>query len=99
MIVRLTLIAAVMFAVVTPAFAANYVASLQVPATATKLISSERMWSCNGVVCVAGGDASSAAKHICSRLVKEVGPLSGFTAQGKVFAADELAECNASATR
>ena len=98
MTLRFTLTAAVMFAVATPAFAANYVASLRDPAKDTKLVSSERMWSCDGVICVAGGDASSAAKRICSRLVKEVGPLVGFTAQGKVFAAEELAQCNASAT-
>lgn len=97
MSIRLTLAAAALFAIGTPAFASNYVASLQSPAKSAQLVSSERLWSCAGTTCAAGGEATSPAKRICSRLVKEVGPLSAFTAQGKIFAADELAQCNASA--
>ncbi len=99
MTIRLAVAAFALLGVATPALASNYVASLQAPATHAKLVSSDRLWRCDGVTCTADGGASSAAKHICSRLAKEVGPVTGFTAQGKVFAADELAQCNAAAAR
>ena len=95
--IRATLLTAALL-LAAPAFASNYVASLQAPAKASKLISSDRMWSCVGTSCAAGGEATSPAKRICSRLVKEVGPLSAFTAQGRDFSADELTACNASAS-
>lgn len=96
---RLALAAVALFGLATPALASNYIASLQAPAKTAKLVSSDRLWRCDGATCAADGEASSAAKHICSRLAKEVGPLLAFTAQGRVFAADELAQCNAAAAR
>ena len=76
------------------AAASNYQATLSVPAAQSKLISSERIWSCDGLACVAGGEATSAAARICARLAREVGPVASFTAQGRALDAAQLAACN-----
>jgi hypothetical protein len=75
----------------------SYVAELAAPTTAVKLVSSDRLWGCEGVLCAAAGPADSAARHICSRLAKEVGPLKSFAVRGRAFDADQLAACNARA--
>ena len=79
-----------------PAFAAapSYVASFAAPAATAKLVSSERLWSCEGSSCSAGGAATSPAKHICVRIAQEVGAVTAFHAKGKAFSAAELAICN-----
>lgn len=77
--------------------APSYTASLATPAAARQIVSSDRLWSCDGASCHAAGEASSPAKNICSRIAREVGALTGFTARGHVFTADELAACNARA--
>lgn len=81
-----------------PVFAASaapsYVASFAAPTTAAKLVSSERLWSCEGATCLAGGDATSPAKNICVRLAKEVGAVTAFTAKGRTFTDEEVAACN-----
>lgn len=87
--------------VATPVAAADapsYVAELAAPSTSVKLVSSDRLWSCVGVTCAAAGPADSAAKRICSRLAKEIGPLKSFKARGRVFNAEELTACNAKAS-
>ncbi|MCA3254052.1 MAG: hypothetical protein INF91_00370 [Alphaproteobacteria bacterium] len=76
------------------AAAPNYQATLAVPASQSKLVSSERQWSCAGLACVAGGEATSAAARICSRLAREVGPIAAFTANGRALDAGQLAACN-----
>lgn len=83
-----------------PAFAAeapSYVAELAARSDSVKLVSSDRLWSCVGVTCAAAGPADSAAKRICSRLAREIGPLKAFSARGRVFNQQELAACNAKA--
>ncbi len=75
----------------------SYVAELASPSTSTRLVSSEKLWSCQGVLCAAAGPADSAARRICSRLVREVGPLKSFSARGRSFDQTQLAACNASA--
>lgn len=81
-----------------PLFAASaapsYVASFAAPATTAKLVSSERLWSCEGATCLAGGDATSPAKNICVRIAKEVGAVTAFAAKGRDFSAEEVAACN-----
>lgn len=81
-----------------PLFAASaapsYVASFAAPTTTPKLVSSERLWSCEGATCLAGGGATSPAKNICVRLAKEVGAVTAFAAKGRDFTAEEVAACN-----
>lgn len=81
-----------------PVLAANaapaYVASFAAPTATAKLVSSERLWSCAGATCSAGGDATSPAKNICVRIAKEVGAVSAFSARGQEFTAEQVAACN-----
>lgn len=71
-----------------------YSASLATPTSVERVISSDRLWSCNGATCFAGGEATSPAKHICSRLAKQVGAVTTFNAHGRSFSADEITACN-----
>jgi|GEM_PF-1572762 len=81
-----------------PALAAPaYTASLAAPAGVERVVSSDRLWSCSGATCLAGGEATSPARHICSRIAKEVGALTAFAAQGRAFSVEEVAACNARA--
>lgn len=97
--IRQTLVVlAAAFVAQTTAFAApSYTASLAGPATAEKLVSSDRQWSCEGATCFAGGEATSPARHICSRLSKAAGPLTGFAVKGRAFSVEQVAACNAQA--
>ena len=77
--------------------APSYVASLAAPAKVERLVSSDRLWSCSGTTCAAGGEATSPARNICSRIAEEAGLLLSFSARGRSFTAEELARCNARA--
>lgn len=87
-----------MMAINLSAFAASaapsYVASLATPAGVTKFVSSDRLWSCDGATCLAGGAATSPARNICVRLAKEHGAVTAFATKGRSFSAEELAACN-----
>lgn len=89
--------------IATPGFAAaaatSYSVSFAEPAASAPFVSSERQWSCAGVDCRAGGEATSPAKHICARLAKEVGLVTAFSAKGREFSAEEIARCNERAGR
>lgn len=74
--------------------APSYVASFAAPAATAKLVSSERLWNCEGSTCLAGGDATSPAKNICVRIAKEVGAVTAFSAKGRDFTAEQVAACN-----
>jgi hypothetical protein len=95
------LILVVVSASSTIAFAAapSYVASFAGPTDVSRLVSSERLWSCEGATCLAGGAATSPAKHICARLAEDVGAVTAFSVKGRTFTADELAACNERAGR
>ncbi|MFA9201135.1 MAG: hypothetical protein ACEQR8_08105 [Cypionkella sp.] len=70
-----------------------YRAELASPVSPTKSIVSGTVFNCNGTGCAAG-KATSRPAIVCARLVRQVGPVARFTANGKDFAADELARCN-----
>lgn len=80
----------------TPANAAEgpfYRAELAAPAQPGKTIASGQVWSCNETACVSGKGTSRPA-IVCARLVKQVGPVASFVADGKALKADALAKCN-----
>jgi hypothetical protein len=79
------------------AAAPTYVANFVAPATIDRVISSDRLWACQGTMCLAGGEATSPAKHICARLAKEIGAVSAFSFKGRAFTDEQLAACNARA--
>ena len=78
---------------------ASYVASFAAPVSQPKLVSSERLWTCSDSVCTAQGAASSPPQHVCSRLAREMGAMTAFSARGVAFDAEALAACNAYAKR
>ncbi len=80
----------------TIAHAANgpyYRAELSSPAPKGKFVARGVVWSCDGTSC-AGARGTSRPLIMCTSLVREVGELKSFTANGKSLEADELARCN-----
>ncbi|MEQ9661311.1 MAG: hypothetical protein RLN87_02045 [Parasphingopyxis sp.] len=67
----------------------------QAPAQSVNIIRSTP-WVCDGTECTTEG-ARSRPAHECIRLVRELGTAQTFTIDGEALAAEELAECNASA--
>lgn len=65
------------------------------PAKAS-LIAGETMWKCNGGACTAS-KASSRDAIVCEQVVKQVGALSTFSANGTAFDEATLAKCNSRA--
>lgn len=69
------------------------------PATAptkVSMITRSTVWKCDAGVCVAG-KADARDTIVCELLVREVGTLTAFRANGSEFDADALAKCNAKA--
>ena len=66
-----------------------------VPAEA-RLVVRDTVFRCADSGCVAPR-ASSRAEIVCSALVREIGAVSSFSANGRSFGADELAACNRAA--
>lgn len=80
----------------TPAQAGEgpfYRAELAAPAQPGKTVASGQVWNCTDTACVAGKGTSRPA-IVCARLVKQVGPVASFVANGKALEADALAKCN-----
>lgn len=91
--------AALSIAAAVPAVAqtGGYYAATPVAAPAAgKLVTRSTVWHCNGATCLA---AKSATRDnlLCELVVREVGALQAFRANGSDFDADALAKCNARA--
>ena len=78
----------------TAAGGAYYRAELASPATEARFVARDVVWVCKDASCLAG-QGTSRPLIMCSALVKKAGPVTGFTAGGKAFDAEELARCNA----
>jgi hypothetical protein len=68
---------------------------LAAPAEA-RLVVRDTVFRCGHAGCVAPR-GSARAGIVCSALVREVGALRSFSADGRSFGAEELAECNRAA--
>ena len=80
----------------TPAQAAEgayYRAQLSAPAAKTSAVAGGLVWKCAETNCAAPKGTSRPA-IVCARLVKEVGPVSSFIADGKALEGEALARCN-----
>jgi uncharacterized low-complexity protein len=69
------------------------------PATAPSggsIVTRSTVWKCNGGTCTAA-KATSRDAIMCELLVREVGQLTAFRANGADFDADALAKCNTKA--
>lgn len=62
----------------------------------TKAVARDIVWSCDGGSCSAGASTSRAA-IVCAVAVRELGPLTSFSAGSDSFDAAALEKCNAKA--
>lgn len=72
---------------------AFYTAELAAPAAERTNIISGVAWQCQGTACVAG-KSNSRPVVVCQRVVRELGQVTGFTAEGEALDAEDLARCN-----
>lgn len=73
-----------------------YTATLAAPTEATRAIAGGVVWNCAGTDCTAPRGTSRPGV-MCARLVREVGAVSAFVANGEALDAAALERCNASA--
>ena len=74
-----------------------YSATLSSEAAQPRTVAGGVVWSCEGTNCSAPRGTSRPAV-ICGRLVRELGPVASFTANGEAFDAEALTRCNAAAS-
>ncbi|MFM6854702.1 MAG: CC_3452 family protein [Sphingopyxis sp.] len=79
-----------------PRSTAFYNATLSTAATAPRTIAGEIVWNCDGTSYTAGRGTSRPA-IVCARMVRSLGPVTSFTANGRALDAAELTRCNAAA--
>ena len=91
-ILAIALIAVAPAVAATPFFSATPVTA----PTTSSLITRNTMWHCSGGVCTAT-KASGSNATMCELVVKQVGPLSAFSARGETMDGEALAKCNARA--
>lgn len=76
---------------------AFYTATLAAPAEASRAIAGGVVWNCTGSDCSAPRGTSRPAV-MCARLVREVGAVTAFVANGTALDATALERCNAAAS-
>ncbi len=74
-----------------------YSATLSAAPSAPRTVAGGVVWSCEGTSCSAPR-GTSRPSVICGRLVRELGPVASFTANGEALDAEALARCNAAAS-
>jgi len=80
--------------VATPAFAAGQFEAQPVTRAAhERFVAGDNAWRCGEAGCIAARNATRPAL-VCSRLVRAVGPLRSFSADGRPFDAAALEACN-----
>lgn len=62
-----------------------------------RLVSSDLAWTCDAAGCSAPRTGATRDSHVCSRLARDVGPLSAFTVADSAFDDEALARCNRAA--
>ncbi|MBR0552447.1 CC_3452 family protein [Stakelama marina] len=78
------------------ASAAQYRAVPAAQPERTSYVTRDTLWKCTDDACVAGSGRSR-PEVMCERIVKHVGKLTEFTAEGSPLDAKALAKCNARA--
>ena len=76
---------------------AYYRAELASPAPATQIVEKGLLWFCSQQSCSAS-ESNSRDAIVCSALVRKLGPLHAFSADGKAFDERQLADCNSRAS-
>lgn len=72
---------------------AYYTATLAQAAEDNRAVAGGVAWTCAGKTCVANKGASRPSR-VCRGLMREVGEITAFTANGEALAEDKLADCN-----
>lgn len=80
----------------TPAFANGYSAA-PTSAAPESVIAKDVLFKCGADGCVAGRTSGSRPAIVCAALVREIGAVESFSADGAAFDAAALAKCNARA--
>lgn len=75
---------------------AYYTATLGEAAAATRTVAGGLVWNCAGTACTAPRGTSRPV-IVCARLVRELGPVTAFSADGRALESADLERCNASA--
>ena len=73
-----------------------YNATLNTAAVEPRTVAGGVIWTCEGTSCSAPR-GTSRPSVICGRLVRELGPVASFTANGEAFDTEALARCNGTA--
>jgi hypothetical protein len=73
-----------------------YTATLATAVDTQRAVAGSLVWNCTGTTCVAPRGTSRPA-IVCARFVREVGRVTGFTANGEALDAAALERCNAAA--
>jgi len=61
-----------------------------------RIVARDNLWTCTPAGC-SSARSSTRPAIVCSTLVREIGPLTGFSAGGVAFTAEQLEACNARA--
>lgn len=78
-----------------PAAAANYSATLGMPASG-RFITADITWNCGPAACQGATDESRPVV-LCQSLAKHAGRIDSFLVDGRALSESDLASCNASA--
>jgi hypothetical protein len=81
----------------TPAFAAGFQAETGTRPPQVRFVAGDSVWRCTDNACVSGNATSTRPAIVCAALVRQVGALRSFSANGRAFGAEELQACNARA--
>ena len=68
--------------------------TLRAPTTQDHIVFDGAVWRCKADVCRSPQVKSLPPMRSCRRLVRELGPVSGFNYRGVTFSDDEVAACN-----
>jgi hypothetical protein len=80
-----------------PAFAAGFQAETSTRPSQTRLVARDSIWRCTESNCVSTNETSTRPAIVCAALVRQVGALRSFSANGRAFGAEELQACNSRA--
>ena len=70
-----------------------YTATLATAVETQRAVAGSLVWNCNGATCVAPRGTSRPA-IVCARLVREIGTVTAFTANGEALDTESLNRCN-----
>ena len=80
-----------------PALAAGFRAETGSPPAQTRFVARDSIWRCSGTTCVSTNETATRAAIACAALVRQVGALRSFAADGRAFDDAQLQACNARA--